>query len=629
MKLSIVLLDWSVRESFHILDYLNDQTMPRADYELIWVEYFGRRVEALTNYCHHGCLDKYLILAHQGSSGDFHKHLAWNAGVVAANGEIIVLCDSDVIVRRSFLQNINDFFSFNFQSFLLIDEIRSANRCFWPFNHPAWEEVLNAPGLENWDEQNQLTYGLLPQYRELPLWRKLFLRNYGACLCLRRSDYLHFGGLDEHESYRGYICGPYDLVVRMANAGRAEHWLEHEFLLHTWHPTGKPEANHIGPHFWHNSATSFKHLFDGRIRPYDENKQIRAIRTSIYPESSREGLLKFSVIAARSSPRHNQRLLDSVEAATRFPFQVIFFGNPPAAAAENGTTDCSLYTAILENLEQADGEIIIIIPANTVFRPGALDQLLDYRGDLPCPVSRLNAIASFTQGLIWQRCGNHFSYGLEVGRMVAARQDRLKDIHTEQDVRQLFCEARTADSVLDAPVQLEIWEDKQLVPSEQLHLLLTDMLDINYAATIQTKSLPPAADAVLARIVDTEKLNPGSFLKYCQVYRSSIREFYDFAAMFSRHKRTDLAATGFELLINASSILTQDINEGIKELAWSYAFLYNDIIFYLGYAHFNLGALAWQKGVTSIAELHLESCLNLTPGHRDAYELLAQIRGKS
>ncbi|HEX4148702.1 MAG TPA: hypothetical protein VHY20_06935, partial [Pirellulales bacterium] len=43
VDLTFVLLDWSCRESYHFLDYLNDQTAPRDSYEIIWVEYYARR----------------------------------------------------------------------------------------------------------------------------------------------------------------------------------------------------------------------------------------------------------------------------------------------------------------------------------------------------------------------------------------------------------------------------------------------------------------------------------------------------------------------------------------------------------------------------------------------------------
>lgn len=41
-KVSVILLDWSCRESFHSLHYLNKQSVPRDSYELLWVEYYNR-----------------------------------------------------------------------------------------------------------------------------------------------------------------------------------------------------------------------------------------------------------------------------------------------------------------------------------------------------------------------------------------------------------------------------------------------------------------------------------------------------------------------------------------------------------------------------------------------------------
>ena len=40
IKLSIILLDWSVREYFQALHFLRKQSVPRDQYELIWVELY-------------------------------------------------------------------------------------------------------------------------------------------------------------------------------------------------------------------------------------------------------------------------------------------------------------------------------------------------------------------------------------------------------------------------------------------------------------------------------------------------------------------------------------------------------------------------------------------------------------
>jgi len=42
-KISVILLDWMCRESFHIFRYLNHQTVRRDEYEIIWIEYYSRK----------------------------------------------------------------------------------------------------------------------------------------------------------------------------------------------------------------------------------------------------------------------------------------------------------------------------------------------------------------------------------------------------------------------------------------------------------------------------------------------------------------------------------------------------------------------------------------------------------
>src|SRR5262249_2065053 len=42
-RMSIILLDWGVRESFHSLKYLNEQTVPRDQYEILWLEFYQHK----------------------------------------------------------------------------------------------------------------------------------------------------------------------------------------------------------------------------------------------------------------------------------------------------------------------------------------------------------------------------------------------------------------------------------------------------------------------------------------------------------------------------------------------------------------------------------------------------------
>lgn len=41
-KISVILADAGFREQFHTVDCLNQQTLPRQHYELLWIEYYGR-----------------------------------------------------------------------------------------------------------------------------------------------------------------------------------------------------------------------------------------------------------------------------------------------------------------------------------------------------------------------------------------------------------------------------------------------------------------------------------------------------------------------------------------------------------------------------------------------------------
>src|SRR5881396_2089350 len=83
-KVSVILIDWGVRESFHSVHYLNTQTAGREDYELVWVEFYDRQPQALremaTRQAGAGpALDKWISLGYPDSYC-FHKHRMYNVG---------------------------------------------------------------------------------------------------------------------------------------------------------------------------------------------------------------------------------------------------------------------------------------------------------------------------------------------------------------------------------------------------------------------------------------------------------------------------------------------------------------------------------------------------------------------
>jgi hypothetical protein len=113
--------------------------------------------------------------------------------------------------------------------------------------------------------------------------------NEGACMTVRRADAIRFGGFDEHPSYKGYLCGPYDLGWRLINAGWPEVW--HDEAVALWHfahpdPIGtngqqaslKQLLEKAYPHINGHALTAVEAFSTGRFQPLQENPDIWALR---------------------------------------------------------------------------------------------------------------------------------------------------------------------------------------------------------------------------------------------------------------------------------------------------------------------------------------------------------------
>lgn len=307
-KVSVILLDWGVRESFHSLKYLNWQTVDRSRYELIWIEFYDRKPKALFDAVADAekdgkpLVDKLVVMNHP-KEFIFHKHRMYNLGIAAAEGEICVICDSDAMFTPTFIERIIEAFEKDPHSVIHLDEVRSVSRQFYPFNYPTFEEFL-ASECPNWT--GRTTKGL-DNSRDM-----LHEANYGACLAARRDDIIRIGGADEHLDYLGYICGPYELTFRLVNSGCTERWLTDEYLYHTWHP-GESGINidYHGPSDGRGMACrALETRVSGRVEPGLENGAIRALRDD--PSLDRDEALKLLSSPADAEWRDVARLGDSV-----------------------------------------------------------------------------------------------------------------------------------------------------------------------------------------------------------------------------------------------------------------------------------------------------------------------------
>lgn len=295
-QVSIILLDWSCRESFHILHYLSNQTIPREKYEVIWIEYYDRKVREIEKSlaeCHRPnslpLLDKWITMdmPHQIY---YHKHLMYNIGIIASSGTILTVCDSDAVVNPTFLESIIRFFEKENDVVLHMDQVRSVETRFYPFNYPTIEEIKRSECANLIDGKPR---GLVD--RSFPLHTP----NYGACFSALRKDVIHIGGADEHIDYLGHICGPYDMTFRLINTNKKEIWHPEEWLYHVWHPGQSGDNNYAGPHDGkHMSQTALSIRRTGRVFPLVENRAIEALRIEKDKNISKSGLFELALSGA-------------------------------------------------------------------------------------------------------------------------------------------------------------------------------------------------------------------------------------------------------------------------------------------------------------------------------------------
>lgn len=268
-KVSLILLDWSVRESFHLLHYLSLQDVDRDLFEVIVVEFYSRVSNAIE--AHADQVDTWALLR-MPEECYYHKHLMYNAGILLAQGEICVICDSDAMVRPGFIRSIISSFEAAPDIVLHIDQFRNSRRDLYPFCYPTFEEVTGRGCINH---VAGVTRGLVDDLDTI------HSRNYGACMCAKRADLIAIGGADEHVDFLGHICGPYDMTFRLVNKGLKEVWHQTEFMYHTWHPGQAGENNYLGPHDGrHVSTTALDALRERRVLPLVENASIRGLRTS-------------------------------------------------------------------------------------------------------------------------------------------------------------------------------------------------------------------------------------------------------------------------------------------------------------------------------------------------------------
>ncbi|MBF0518203.1 MAG: glycosyltransferase [Nitrospirae bacterium] len=282
-------MDWKVRESFHTIEYLNRQDISRDTYEIIWIEFYNYLAKPLLDIIDGYKvqqqplpIDRFIVLEYPDSFY-YHKHVMYNIGLLHARGDIVVIMDSDAIIKTDFIGCILKEFEKNQDTVLCIEEIRNFNRDFYPFSYPSLEEVLGdgitMPYEVKVFNKTEINLGeSVISLKDNP--NLIHVYNYGACLCVRRDHLIAIGGADEHIDYLGHVCGPYDMIFRLINAGFQDRLHPTCFLYHVYHPHQGGTDNYLGPNNGRGiSTTALANFEQGRVLPLKENEEIKKLRT--------------------------------------------------------------------------------------------------------------------------------------------------------------------------------------------------------------------------------------------------------------------------------------------------------------------------------------------------------------
>ncbi len=207
MKISVIMVDGNFRERFHLIDFLNTQTMPLEDYEIIWVEFYGKAKEELR-------LKKNVKIVILGNiqETEYHSSRCFNEGIRRSRGEITVIPDADIVVEPTFLETIYK-------------------------EHLKCEKLVMY--FRRWDESREI-------HDKKASYKLQYLRkncrhtnpgNYGGCLTVRKKWLLEINGYEEDHAFSsGFHANGLDVYTRLCNLGLHIMWNPSEKIYHPWHP---------------------------------------------------------------------------------------------------------------------------------------------------------------------------------------------------------------------------------------------------------------------------------------------------------------------------------------------------------------------------------------------------------
>jgi len=220
LKVSVILVDGMFRERFHTISFLQAQTLPVDQYEVLWVEYFDRVHPELIATLSRQENCRHIKL---GREEPYHASCCFNAGISSASGDLIVIMDGDLCFESNFLE-------------ALIEE-HERNRqlvCY----------------VQRYDETPQVDHGH-PCLDKLKATTQLSNPyNSGACLSVRKKWLEQIDGFDEHPLWSSnYHRNDLDVYTRLVALGLDVQWHPNLRVYHPWHPgSGRIPKQHLRHH---------------------------------------------------------------------------------------------------------------------------------------------------------------------------------------------------------------------------------------------------------------------------------------------------------------------------------------------------------------------------------------------
>jgi hypothetical protein len=210
MKISVVMVDGSFRERFHIVESLSRQTLTREDYEIIWVEFYDDVNDEIKNN------ERVKVITLNNASGDeYHSSFCFNEGIRSSKGEIMVIPDADVMVEPTFLESV-------------LKEHEECDRLVMYFNRLNEDEEDHTE-----DKSYDIEYLKKVGKHSTP-------GNFGGCLSVRKKWLLEINGYDQDPVFAtGAHANGHDVYTRLKNHGLHVMWHPVEMLYHPWHPYPK------------------------------------------------------------------------------------------------------------------------------------------------------------------------------------------------------------------------------------------------------------------------------------------------------------------------------------------------------------------------------------------------------